>query len=323
MTMTGTASPSGRTASGGIYLAGAAWSTIFGLSFLVTKAALEAFRPFELLFLRFGLATAALLVLAALGLVKLRFRGKPLGLLALVCVFQPLLYFPFETFGVRETTTSTAGLILGAMPAVVAALSLPILKERLSLGRTLGLALSVMGVALVVLAGGRGNGADSLRGILLVCCALASAGFYNVFSRKASAAFAPAEVTFAMMASGAAVFGLVALVQGFLEPGPSMLERATPAAWGAIAYLGILSSVLAFFLVNLTLSRLKASQSAVFGVLTTLVSLVAGAIVRGEPVGPVKAIGAAAILAGLWATNARSGGRDGPARPAAPREERA
>jgi len=293
----------------GIYLAGTSWATIFGLSFLMTKSALAAFTPFELLFLRFALATAAILVLAAFGLVRLRYRDKPWGKLVLVCLFQPLLYFFFETFGVKETATSTAGLILGALPAAVAALSVPMLKERLSLGRVVGLALCVAGVALVALAGGSGGERDRPRGILMITGALASAAFYNVFSRRASLWYSPVEITFAMMASATVAFGLVALAGGFLHPGPSILARATPAAWGAVAYLGLASSVLAFFLVNLTLSRLKASQSAVFGALTTLVSLAAGALLRGESVGPAKTIGAAAILAGLWAMNVRGKSR--------------
>ena len=105
------------------YAAGIAWSTIFGLSFLVTKSALQAFTPLTLLALRFGLATAALGALASAGAVKLRFGGKPRGILVLVCLFQPILYFTSETFGVRLTTSGTAGLILGALPAAVAALS--------------------------------------------------------------------------------------------------------------------------------------------------------------------------------------------------------
>jgi drug/metabolite transporter (DMT)-like permease len=224
-----------------VYLAGCGWAAIFGLSFLVTKSALEAFSPFELLFLRFALATAALLALA--------------------CLFQPLLYFASETFGLRETATGTAGLILGALPAAVAALSVPMLKERLAPRQAAGLVASVAGIAFVVLVG-----------------ALASAAFYNVYSRRASASYAPAEIIFAMMASGALAFGAPALIEGTGRGGPSLLARATPAAWGAVAYLGAL---------------------------ITLVSLLAGLLLRGEALGPAKALGAAAILAGVRSTNAR------------------
>jgi len=286
------------------YLAGIAWSSIFGLSFLMTKSALEAFSPFALLFLRFSLASMALLILAAARVVNPDFRGKPRGILALVCLFQPVLYFTSETFGVRLTSTGTAGLILGALPAAVAALSVPMLRERLSSARTAGLVLSIAGVSLVAAAGG-GGGADNPLGVLLVLAALTGAAFYNVFSRRASRFYSPVEITLAMMVSGAVFFGLAALAEWFFAgPDGTGFAEAGPAAWGAVAYLGLLSSVLAFFLVNLSLSRLKAAQASIFGALTPLIALAAGVLVRGESVGPVKAAGAAAILAGLWITNA-------------------
>lgn len=107
-----------------------------------------------------------------------------------------------------------------------------------------------------------------------------------------------------MMVSGAVFFGLAALAERLAGVSGSGGGRPGMSAWGAVAYLGILSSVLAFFLVNLSLSRLKAAQASVFGALTPLIALAAGALVRGEHVGPLKAAGAAAILAGLWITNA-------------------
>ena len=300
------------------YAAGVAWSSIFGLSFLVTKGALEAFSPVTLLFLRFALATVALGALVPAGIVKLGYRGKPKLPLVLICVFQPILYFTFETFGLREVASSTAGLVIGALPAAVAALSVPLLREHLSGRQVAGLVLSIAGVALVVLAGDAGTEgvasaagaaeADSLGGVLLVVGAMLSAAFYNVYSRKASVRYSPAETTFAMMATGAVFFGLLVVLEGLTSGWSGIFAGATPAALGAVAYLGILSSVVAFFLVNLSLSRLKAAQASIFGTLTTLVSLVAGVLLRGEPFGLVQILGASGIVLGVWMTNARSAG---------------
>ena len=64
--------------------------------------------------------------------------------------------------------------------------------------------------------------------------------------------------------------------------------------------------MVAFSLVNLTLQRLKASQSAVFGTLTTLVALGAGAFFKGEALGPLRIVGSAMIVVGVWATNSVS-----------------
>lgn len=290
------------------YAAGVAWSSIFGLSFLVTKGALEAFSPVTLLFLRFALATVALGLLALAGVVKLGYRGKPKLPLVLICVFQPILYFTFETFGLQEVASSTAGLIIGALPAAVAALSVPLLREHLSGRQVAGLVLSIAGVALVVMAGDAGAAVpDTLRGVLLVVGAMLSAAFYNVYSRKASVRYSPAETTFAMMATGAVFFGLLVVVEGATSGWAGIFSGTTVAALGAVAYLGILSSVVAFFLVNLSLSRLKAAQASIFGTLTTLVSLVAGVLLRGEPFGMVQVLGASGIVLGVWLTNARAG----------------
>ncbi len=290
------------------YAAGVAWSSIFGLSFLVTKGALEAFSPVTLLFLRFALATVALGLLALAGVVKLGYRGKPKLPLVLICVFQPILYFTFETFGLQEVASSTAGLIIGALPAAVAALSVPLLREHLAGRQVAGLVLSIAGVALVVMAGDAGVAVpDTLRGVLLVVGAMLSAAFYNVYSRKASVRYSPAETTFAMMATGAVFFGLLVVLEGATSGWAGLFSGTTVAALGAVAYLGILSSVVAFVLVNLTLSRLKAPQASFFGTLTTLVSLVAGVLLRGEPFGMVQVLGASGIVLGVWLTNARSG----------------
>ena len=291
-----------------VYIAGIVWAAIFGLSFLVTKGGLEAFSPFELLFLRFTLATLVMTVAARLGFLKLSFKGKPMGLLVICCLFQPIAYFACETLGLVEAASSTAGLILGANPALVAALGAIMLKEKLSARQTAGLVVSVAGVAFIVIAGRTGAGAgatsgDSLKGVILIVGALLCAGFFNIFSRRASASFSPVETTFAMMVSGAVFFGILAVVQDRITGASGILTRGTLDAWLAVAYLGILSSVVAFFLVNYTLAKLKASQSAVFGTLTTLIALVAGVLLRGESFGIAKAAGALMIVAGVWATN--------------------
>lgn len=290
------------------YLAGIGYASIFGLSFLVTKGSLELLSPFELLFLRFALAALILGALAIFRVIKLEFRGKPPKDLALACLFQPFLYFIGETFGVRDSASSTAGLVIGALPAVATILGALMLRERVGRLQAVFLGLSVLGVALIALfGGGAGGQAGNPRGLGFLLGAVASAALYNVFSRRSSRNFTPIETTFAMMWSGAALFGLLALSDvagaGFR---PELLDRAMKAAPGVI-YLGALSSVLAFFFINFTLSRLKVSQSIVFSNLTTVISVAAGVFLRGEPFGVAQLLGSTAIVAGVWGTNAFAG----------------
>jgi drug/metabolite transporter (DMT)-like permease len=290
------------------YAAGIGYATIFGFSFLVTKGALAALDPFELLFLRFAIAAAALSLLIALRLVKVDFRRKPIKNLLLACLFQPLLYFTCETFGVSESASSTAGIVLGALPAAVALLGSFMLKEKLKAAQAASLFLSVAGVALIALIGGVTSGeSGSPRGFLFLVGAVASAAFYNIYSRRSSSFWRPVETTYAMMLSGAIVFGAICLARALAaggEPaGPGLLARAAPVLPG-IVYLGALSSVLAFFLINFTLSRIKASQAVVFSSLTTVISVAAGVVLRKEAFGAAQLVGSIMIIAGVWGTNA-------------------
>ena len=71
-------------------------------------------------------------------------------------------------------------------------------------------------------------------------------------------------------------------------------------------YLGVLSSVVAFFLINYTLTRLKASQSAVFTNLVTVITVFAGVLIRKETFDIGQALGAIVIILGVWTANRQS-----------------
>ena len=269
---------------------------------MASKIALEELGAFELLFLRFALATIIFALLVAFRIIKVSYRGKPLGQLLVVCLFQPILYFTLETFGIKECSTSTAGLVIGGIPVAVALLAWLILNEKTSPMRMVSLLVSLSGVGFIALS--INGGENTLSGLLLLIGAMASASLYNVFTRKSSQSFTPMETTLAMMLSGALVFGLFVFFQAPPEGSLSLWQRAAPVL-PAIAYLGVLSSVVAFFLVNFNLSRLTASQASVFSNLSSAVSVAAGVFFRGEHFGLPQAIGATLILLGVWGANRR------------------
>lgn len=294
-------------------LAGIGYATIFGFSFLVTKTTLGVLSPLQLLAARFMLAALAMSVLAGLGMIRLSYRGKNLWLLGLMCLFQPVAYFLFETYGVANAATSVAGIILGALPACVALMGALVLHERTTRMQSIGLALSVLGVVLVVTWKSQGDAMGETRpiGVLLLTASMLSAVLFNIASRKAAEAFSPAERTFAMMWSGALSFGAAAIIESLGTSGsaPARLSAGMlTAALPGVLYLGLLSSVVAFFLINYSLTHLKASQSAVFANMTTVITVAAGVVLRGEQFEPVQALGTVLIIGGIGIANS-SGAR--------------
>lgn len=195
--------------------------------------------------------------------------------------------------------------MIALIPIFVAVLGALILKERLSVPQIFFTVLSVAGVMVIASSQGASDVAGSKIGLALLLGAVISAAFFNIFSRKFSANYSPFEITFAMMWVGAIFFNgagfLFHIITG--KASDYFAPLFDPAVVLALLYLGLLSSVAAFFLVNFTLSRLPASRSAVFSNLTTVISVVAGVVFRSEPFTLAHAAGASMILLGVWGTN--------------------
>ncbi|MFW6034875.1 MAG: DMT family transporter [Halothermotrichaceae bacterium] len=285
------------------YIAGITFSSIFGFSFLFTKEALEILKPFHLLGFRFGAAALALTLLLLLKIIKLDYSNKKLALLFLLALIQPGLYFIFETLGINLTTSSEAGMMIAIIPIVVTIMASIFLGEKPGLKQLIFVIISVTGVFFIILMRGNSDLGKNFLGIIYLLGAVVMAGIYNILSRKLSLKFKPVEITFIMMWSGAVFFNLIAVLKynnslySYFQP-LANIEVVT-----AVMYLGILSSVLAFFLMNYTLSKIEAARSAVFANLTTIISILAGVLIRGENFYWYQIVGGLLIIIGVWGTN--------------------
>ncbi|HWR60538.1 MAG TPA: DMT family transporter [Clostridia bacterium] len=287
------------------YLAGLVMASIFGLSFMFTKQALETLPTSLLLAYRFTLASIVLTILWLTGLIRLNYKEKPLKKLFLLTCFQPIAYFIFETTGVKLTSSSEAGIMIALIPVVVTIFAAIFLKEKPGRAQLAFILASVLGVVFIVLMSGTTGASGHFAGILALLGAVLSAGVYNILSRKLSESFSPVEITFVMMWTGAIVFNLFYLASGAINKEPARYFEAmkTMNTLIPILYLGILSSVCAFFMVNYMLSKLPAASSSVFSNLTTVISIAAGVLVRHEAFHWYQLAGGFIIILGVWGTN--------------------
>jgi len=287
------------------YVAAIISSILFGLSFLFSKIALTVANPLALVAFRFLLAFSVMTTLIIFRIFKVNYKNKPIKELILVCLAEPVVYFIFETYGIRETSSSIAGLMLAIIPIAVTILGVYFLKEIPSIKRVMYIVISVSGVAIIGVMSASDNTSTSLRGILLLLGAVTCAGLFTIISRKASKHFTPIEITYFMMGSGAAFFNLIwitnLIIRGdittYFEP-LSKPEFIIP-----VLFLGILSSIVAYLLINYTLSKIEASNTSVFANISTIVSVVAGVVILKETFHFYDFIGSTLILIGVWGTN--------------------
>lgn len=287
------------------YLAGIIFSTIFGFSFMFTKTALNEVEPFHLLGFRFGFAAIVLTVLQIFGIIKINFKGKKLSMLLVLSLFQPVTYFICETIGVKLTSSSETGMMIALIPVFVTILATVFLKEIPTLTQLFFIIVSVSGVVFINTMKGSVEISSNILGIIILIGAVISAAIYNILSRKSSLSFNSVEITFIMMWVGTIVFNIIAIGQhistndlaNYLAPVTNL--QVLPS----LLYLGVLSSVIAFFMVNYTLSKLEASRASVFANLTTIVSIIAGVVILKEDFYWFHIVGGGMILFGVWGTN--------------------
>ena len=271
---------------------------IFGFSFMFTKIALESASPMTVIANRYMVASLGLSLVMLITKTKINLK-RNLTKLIMMSVFQPVLYFVFESYGIKLTTSAFSSVVISMIPVVSMVSGIFVLKEVPSPLQYVFSFLSVGGVVIMSLAGSA-DGTVSAAGIILLLGAVFSSVAYNVTSRKISAEFSVFERTYAMTVIGLIVFTLISVLQNIDNPVNVISAFGSGAYTLAILYLGIFSSVAAFLLLNFANTYLPVAKTTVFSNITTVVSVIAGMIFLKEKFTWETAFSTIMIVAGVW-----------------------
>ncbi len=267
-------------------------SLLFGASFVGSKIALSVFTPFELIFLRFFIA--AVLFLAVTPWMK----GTPMdrsGALKifLLTLFEPGVYFYLEAMGIERTLASTAAILICTIPIYVLILEVIWLKVPIVLREVLLIAVSLVGIFLLVTAGGvRQAFGGSMAGNLFILGAAFAASVYTVLARRLLERYDAVAIS-RLQAIYAALLYLPFALWDFSSQGFPQVSTRT---WIAVVYLGIGCSFLAYLFLNVALTHLKASVVAAFTNVIPVVATGLAVVLLGETLHPMQAVGAAVVV---------------------------
>lgn len=279
-------------------IAALAAQIIFGFSFMFTKIALKSASPLTVIADRYIMAFIGLTVVMLITRTKIRFM-KNIWKLVVMSLFQPVLYFLFESYGIQMTTSAFSSIMISLIPVVCMISGVLFLGEVPSPMQYVFTALSVCGVVITALAGGA-DGTVTYLGVILLFGAVLSSVAYNTASRKISSEFTALERTYAMTIIGLIVFVLIAVIENIHNPKNIIIHFANPYYTMAILYLGIVSSVVAFVLLNYANTYLPVAKTTVFSNITTVVSVFAGALFLDEKLTLETVIATAMIVVGVW-----------------------
>jgi drug/metabolite transporter (DMT)-like permease len=272
---------------------------VWGGSIVGQKLALGAFSAVETSVLR---AVGALVILFPLwwwtegGRTALTARDiRLLSLLGLGVLGNHLL----TLFGLRYIGASTAGVIIGASPAITALLSSLLVRDIPFKTVASGCAVSFAGVALVSGVGGEASsGSSPWLGGLLVLLGLVSWALYSIGGREVMERLSPLTVNWTtLLVSLLLQIPLLWADQKLLVTGACAVPFS---GWLALLYLIVFATALGQQAWLYGVKGVGPSRAGVFVNLIPVSALLLSAVVLGETIGGREVAGILLILAGVW-----------------------
>lgn len=311
---------------------GVVWAMFLGLtlawgaSFLFIKIGLnEGLEPFTLVAWRMTLATLFLggVLIATRGRIP-RHRGA-IARLALLGVLNVALPALLLTWGTQWIPSALASILNGLQPLFAIVLAALVLHdEPLTVDRLLGLLLGFGGAVLLVspnlaAAGPDVSSTDALLGEVAVVLAALSYAVAAVYARRfvtgARLVDEPGgerrratatEIALAQVAAAAIITAVLAVITERPENGVIGLPP-TPTAWGAVLWVGVLGSGIAYLLFFRIMRAWGATRTTLVTYALPVMGIALGVVVLDERLHPEEIAGTVLVLMGLVIASGRRG----------------
>jgi drug/metabolite transporter (DMT)-like permease len=213
------------------------------------------------------------------------------------------LYQLFFINGLAMTRAGTASLVIASSPAVIAIVGRFMGVEKVSVKAVWGIALSIGGIAFVILSSaGSSEGQSSMVGDLLILASVVCWSFYTHLMRPFTH-----RVDGIQIATWALIGGTIPV---FLIAIPAIARAnwgaVVPLTWGAIFYSGVGSMGIAYLFWYRGVRVIGSTRTAMFSNLQPIVALAVSWPLLGEKPTWLQGIGATAVLGGLLLTRQSS-----------------
>ena len=271
----------------------AAFCLIWSAAFAVSKIAITDCPPLMLVSVRCLIAGAILLGIAALTGAR-RPAWRDIAALSVLGVANYALYLGLNYVGVRHgVSAGLSALIISANPVLTALLAALMLGEAMTWRKAVGLGLGVIGVAIIVER--RIIGGESPLGITFVVGALlAMVAGTILFKRLSPNGGLWTGNGIQNLAGGLALVPFAATFESVGDVVPTWRLLA------ALAFLVVLSSIVAYMLWFHLLTVSGASTASAYHFLMPPLGLMFGWLLLGEHIAPFDLLGVIPVALGVW-----------------------
>ena len=274
---------------------------------IAVKEALVVFSPLTLIVLRFTIGIVLMLLVGllfrgheVLGLQRVDKRDIPLFVLG--GLFQPFLYFIFETYTYQSFASPTiAEAMLSTQPIMAPILAFIILREKVTRNNVVGILISTVGMLLLLLVGANNFALGNPWGVLLAIVTVSMSVGYTIILRRIPTRYSSLSIVFYVQLVALVLFYAVWGVfdrQSLQDTIAPLSADITPVV--AVGYLAVFASVTAFILFCYTVRQIGVTRANVFNNVRPVFTALLMWVIFDEQLPIWKWVGIIVIVIGLF-----------------------
>lgn len=242
-------------------------TVIWGGGFVASDMALESLRPFQIMSIRFLLASVLMGAASIRELKGIDFKEIRAGILMGIALF---VGFAFQIVGLQYTTPSKNAFLTALNVVMVPFIAFVILKKKISMKSILGAVMAIVGVGLLSLEKNLSLGIGD--GLTLICAV--GFAFQIFFTSEFVKKYRAVVLNFVQMLAAV----LLSFASLFLFQETEF--HITTKGWLSVVYLGVVSTALCYLLqtasqkyVDETKAAIILSMESVFGTMFSILIL--------------------------------------------------
>lgn len=265
----------------GVYLLSLLAILFWGMSYIWSDSLLSKGIPVEyVVFVRIAIASVFLLVLNLMTGKNLRIERRDIPKFLLVSLFEPLIYFVTETYGIQLTESPTySSLIIASGPVLSVLVGVFAFKEKITPLNIVGILVCIGGIVLVTMVSNTVGEAFWLGALLLVIAVVSEVGNASV-TKILTTRYQPTVIVMYQF-----FIGSVYLLPLFLNQGMKNFDFQVYFSWEVwrpMICLSILCSGVAFSLWANTIKHLGVAKSSIFMSTIPVITALAGWVLGSE-----------------------------------------
>lgn len=265
----------------------------YGASFLAMKVVLIEYKPATMMMMRMCIASTIFIPFLTTTYRNIRIRKQDIGLLALMIICEPCLYYLCEANALSFTTSSQAGVICSMLPLFITIGAIIVLREKVPLAAFWGFLVAIVGsVMLSCFSSTTDIAPKPLLGNTLEFIAVIMTTISIITTKYLMERYPPFFLAGFQTVSGAVFFTAMNFIMG------NGFHIHKSMAIFVVIYLGMVT-VSDYALYNFAMCTLSASKASTFLYMQPVFAIFFGMVFLNEFLSPIQVVAVIMIFVGV------------------------